>query len=627
MREGRALRLVGAHIDITDRKLAEQAVRESEQRFRLVSESAPVMLWMGDVQGKCLYLNRMLREFWGVAPRGRAGLRLERVAASRRSRRRSIAVFGQAMREHAPFTVEARYRRADGEYRLVRTDAQPRFDAGGEFLGMIGVNVDITETRRAEQALKESEERFRLIANSAPVPMWVSRLDGKRAFVNQAYMDFLGLGYEECLVFDWRKALHPDDLAAHPAASRSQARAPRSRSRCEARYRRGDGQWRWLRSESQPRWGPDGEHIGFIGVAHDITAAKQAEIELRGLNETLEAQVEARTRERDRIWNVSQDMLVVADSRRRVAQRQSGRDGDAGLEPGRAARPDLGVDRASRRHRADASGGGASGRRRHDQRFENRLRHKDGSYRWLSWTAASHEGLIYAVARDVTDEKEAAETLRRTEEALRQSQKMEAVGQLTGGIAHDFNNLLQGIIGSLDLVQKRLADGRLGEIQRYVNGAMTSANRAAALTHRLLAFSRRQPLDPKPVKRQPADCVHGGPAAPHHGREDRARAGAGRRPVADALRPEPAREQHPQPGHQRPRCHARRRQAHDRDLQRRISTTPTPPRERDVDARRVRLHRRHRHRHRHDARRDGARLRSRSSPPSRRARARASACR
>ena len=111
--------------------------------------------------------------------------------------------------------------------------------------------------------------------------------------------------------------------------------------------------------------------------------------------------------------------------------------------------------------------------------------------------------MIYAAARDVTEEKEAAETLQRTEEALRQSQKMEAVGQLTGGIAHDFNNLLQGIVGSLDLVQKRLADGRLSEIQRYVNGAMTSANRAAALTHRLLAFSRRQPLDPKPLRANP----------------------------------------------------------------------------------------------------------------------------
>ena len=90
--------------------------------------------------------------------------------------------------------------------------------------------------------------------------------------------------------------------------------------------------------------------------------------------------------------------------------------------------------------------------------------------------------------------------LMEAEEALRQSQKMEAVGQLTGGIAHDFNNLLQGIIGALDRVQKRIAEGRIGDVERFLNGALDSANRAAALTHRLLAFSRRQPVDPRPVE-------------------------------------------------------------------------------------------------------------------------------
>ncbi|TBR28330.1 MAG: response regulator, partial [Reyranella sp.] len=93
--------------------------------------------------------------------------------------------------------------------------------------------------------------------------------------------------------------------------------------------------------------------------------------------------------------------------------------------------------------------------------------------------------------------------LRAAEEALRQAQKMEAIGQLTGGIAHDFNNLLQGITGSLDLVQRRISQGRLGDLDRFITGAMTSANRAAALTHRLLAFARRQPLDPRPVHVNP----------------------------------------------------------------------------------------------------------------------------
>jgi nitrogen-specific signal transduction histidine kinase len=105
----------------------------------------------------------------------------------------------------------------------------------------------------------------------------------------------------------------------------------------------------------------------------------------------------------------------------------------------------------------------------------------------------------YCSARDITAEKDKEAELAQTQEALRQSQKMEAVGQLTGGIAHDFNNLLQGITGALDRVQHRISQGRVGEVERFLKAAVESANRAAALTHRLLAFSRRQTLDPRPT--------------------------------------------------------------------------------------------------------------------------------
>jgi PAS domain S-box-containing protein len=131
--------------------------------------------------------------------------------------------------------------------------------------------------------------------------------------------------------------------------------------------------------------------------------------------------------------------------------------------------------------------------------FENRYITKAGETRWISWNTTMENGLVYAYGRDITDSRAQAEALQAVEAALRQSQKMEAVGQLTGGLAHDFNNLLTGITGSLELLQARLAQGRMGEIDRYVMAAQGAARRAASLTHRLLAFSRRQTLDSKPT--------------------------------------------------------------------------------------------------------------------------------
>jgi signal transduction histidine kinase len=132
-------------------------------------------------------------------------------------------------------------------------------------------------------------------------------------------------------------------------------------------------------------------------------------------------------------------------------------------------------------------------------RFENRYRSRDGGYRWYSWTAVPDDRFIHAVGRDIQAEKEQADALRQAEDALRQAQKMEAVGQLTGGIAHDFNNLLAGITGSLELLSTRIGQGRLTDLDRYISTAQGAAARAAALTHRLLAFARRQTLDPRPT--------------------------------------------------------------------------------------------------------------------------------
>src|SRR5689334_9704132 len=186
----------------------------------------------------------------------------------------------------------------DGTTRWIRVVAKIERDRDGRALRLVGADCDVTAQALAQATLRESEERFRLIADSAPVPVWVTKLDRTRSFANQAYLDFLGLPFEEAIVFDWRKRLHPDDQQRVVQESIA-GEASLKPFVLEARYLRADDEWRWLRSESQPRWDPTGSHIGFIGVAHDITAAKQAEQDLRRLNEILELRISERTAQLD----------------------------------------------------------------------------------------------------------------------------------------------------------------------------------------------------------------------------------------------------------------------------------------------------------------------------------------
>ena len=169
----------------------------------------------------------------------------------------------------------------------VQTEYLPQLGPDGHVDGVVIIVQDVTEQRVAERALRESEARFRRIANSAPVIMWVTRLDGHREFVNDAYLDFAGIDRDQVNSHEWRDWIYPDDFMRIVAESQA-GEASREPFTLEGRYRRADGEWRWLRSVSSPRFGPDEELIGFIGAAFDITPAKLGEIQLK-------AEVEART--------------------------------------------------------------------------------------------------------------------------------------------------------------------------------------------------------------------------------------------------------------------------------------------------------------------------------------------
>jgi PAS domain S-box-containing protein len=240
----------------------------------------------------------------------------------------------------------------------------------------------------------------------------------------------------------------------------------------------------------------------FIANALDRTRnaieRRRAEEQIRALAASLEQQVAARTAERDRIWQVSQDLLAVSDSTGVLVSMNPAWTNLLGWREdellGRTT-DWLSPPEDNARIAAELQSLGAGNT---TAAFECRIRTKAGVYRDFSWTAVPSGGMFYAMGRDVTEQKARELALHKAEEQLRQSQKMEALGQLTGGIAHDFNNLLTGIIGSLDIVKRRLAANRPGDVLKFMDAASTSAQRAAALTHRLLAFARRQSLDTKP---------------------------------------------------------------------------------------------------------------------------------
>ena len=338
-----------------------------------VADALPIMIGFIDRDERYRFVNRALADWFERPRRDILGRRMNEMLGEEDYRARQPLVA-------AAFAGERQFFAADFHHPTrgllaVQADYVPQKDGQGNVVGMILLVQDITEQRAAERALKESEARFRRIADSAPVMMWVTRLDRTRDFVNDAYAEFAGMSREEARVLDWRERIHPEDhdrLVAESVAGEASLKP----FALEARYLRHDGEWRWLRSVSQPRFGTDGNLSGFIGAASDVTEAKEAEIELQ-------RQVAERTAE-----------LVEA------------------------------------------------------------------------------------------------------QDQLRQSQKMEALGQLTGGIAHDFNNLLTVVVGGLDLITKQVSDERL---IKYATNALAAAERGARLTAQLLAFSRVQRLEVKPT--------------------------------------------------------------------------------------------------------------------------------
>ncbi|MFC3079775.1 PAS domain-containing protein [Phenylobacterium terrae] len=276
----------------------QSALDRSEARLQLAQEAGGVGLWDWDLVSGEGYWSPATYRNLGV-PKGEPPTFDRLLAAAHPDDRAQVAEIIRRGREEARFEpFEYRVLWPDGSVHWLLSRGELILDESGRAVRAVGVNMDVTDRRQAYEHVRQSEARFRALADSAPVLMWLTRKDGRREFANKAYVDFLGESYEDALAFDWRKRLHPDDLDRILAEQRA-GEASRRQFALEARYRRADGEYRWIRSISQPRYAPSGEFEGFIGIGFDLSDAKRAEADLKRINELLADRVQAALAERD----------------------------------------------------------------------------------------------------------------------------------------------------------------------------------------------------------------------------------------------------------------------------------------------------------------------------------------
>ncbi len=494
--------MTNASLGIRERQAA---VRGSEERFRAAVRAVEGVVWTNDAEGRMTGDQPGWAALTGQSPAQYQGHGWAS-AVHPDDAQPTVDAWNKAVSRRETFVFEHRVRRHDGVYRLFSVRAVPVLNADGAIREWVGVHTDVTDERAAQAALAESQARLKAVFEAVPVGIVIAEAPSGRVVDGNAHIERMirhstlpSQGVDD---YGAWTAFHPDgrpvDAREYPMAQVIAEGV--ERSEIEVLYQRGDGTRFWLRIIGAPVRDAAGQVTGGVVAALDVDREKRAEAELRNLNATLEQRVEEAIAERDRIWRLSTELMLVARFDSQIVSINPAWTSTLGwTEEELVGTPFIDLvhpeDVQATIEEAGRLSEGVT-----TLRFENRYRCKDGSYRWLSWTAVPAANFIHAIARDITGERQAAEALRRTEEQLRQSQKMEVVGQLTGGVAHDFNNLLTVVTGHVDMLRRRLEEmGGDPRLLRHARSAFEGAERAATLTHRLLAFSRQSPLKPEMV--------------------------------------------------------------------------------------------------------------------------------
>jgi len=278
----------------------EDALRKSEEWFRLATLGSQLGLWYWDEVRQALLWDVTARELFGAPAEGEVTLQTFVDALHVDDRDRVMRTWRRALENRLPYATDMRAvvsRDGSSKVRWVHARGSGYYDERGEPLVMVGVVFDITDRKEAEQKLRESEERFRLVANAAPVMIWMSGTDKLCDYFNQPWLEFTGQPLEAQLGERWTAGVHPEELK-FCVETYSRAFDGREPFEMQYRLRRNDGEYRWILDTGVPRFNSDGSFAGYIGSCIDVTERKLAADALAGLSGRL---IEAQEDERNRI--------------------------------------------------------------------------------------------------------------------------------------------------------------------------------------------------------------------------------------------------------------------------------------------------------------------------------------
>ncbi len=450
--------------------------------------------------------NRRAVELWGRTPplgdpNDQYGSSFRRYGADGEPLPFESTPVATALRTGEPVAgAELVIERPDGSRIPVLMNAAPIQDGSGRIAGAVCSFQELTERKRAEEALRASKAELQSVINRTPFMLVRCSRDLRYRFISEAYAQMIVRHRDEVIGKTIAEMLGAEGFDTLRPHIEKVLRGETVEFECELNF--ANIGTRRLAIAYRPELDADGNVGGWIASLLDVTEQKSIEAELRALSGKLEAEVEKRTLERDRIWNVSEDLLAVSNFEGYFLSMNPAWTRLLGWTEDEIKSMHV----SELRHPDDAPNA-IAGRAQLAQgvptvRMENRFRHKDGSWRWLQWTMTENNGLIYVAGRHVTAEKEAAATLERAQRQTAHLQKMDAIGQLTGGIAHDFNNLLMIVSGHAQSLKSRIKEVKDA---RALAAIEMAATRGENLTRQLLSFSRTLPLNPTVI--DPAEAV------------------------------------------------------------------------------------------------------------------------